>query len=639
MADSAGEPALQPSRIKRNTACTACRDAKVRFDKTHKRVSRRSKLEELAQEIQSIKQSVGSSTSSPSININAVLGPAQRNAPNLASSRRHLGIPSPSASTGMIEANAAASTPATSLAQDTTVEQSFPRVLGSYPFSGEDIDYYFQKFFDCYHSYMPVVRQRDPNKCFESCPFLFWTIIYIASRRYAKSSSLLPFLAEEIQKWALSSIVEMPLSLSTINALILLCTWIFPAVRFVKDYSVLFSSIMGTAALLLGIHTGRGAHPEYSHGIYTNSYTDEEATYTWAGINIVSQRVASYLGIPPLSCLFNQTIQNTIDGRMSFHVPSSFRVLLECQKFCNRVHKLVGASLEESTGVSTHLIQVLEDEWTVVSSIPLEYQRTDLNVQDFAGYQIQGIICSERAADLDKFNALLVQLEIQMFYLMPPAGHDPQVLKQHVLRTYHTASAVFRDALELDKKMGFLSHVTHPQVRSIATASCVIFKTLRLSNMEFLDRKLIGETAATDAITVCQRAIVTEGDLPARLSTLLGALFEFTRPNANPPWHEDQPVATSFPHRLAASVTFDCFIGWKKDGALRSLYEQQQKQQQQQAPLSSPANKSGDCVDPMLASAVPDVSAMDWSFMDDFNFNWTTAVMDPPVMLWPGMAS
>ncbi|KAI8634603.1 hypothetical protein F5Y19DRAFT_118501 [Xylariaceae sp. FL1651] len=644
MADAQEEtqPALQPSRIKRNTACTSCRDAKVRcnpssnpnqpcqrcvklhlscvVDKTHKRISRRSKLDELVQEIQSIKQSVESTSSTNLPRQNAVAPPRE-----LAT--QQLRIPSPSGlssgstskqhapvsmGTGILEPAVALNTPATSLLADSSVEPSLPRTLGSYPFSGEDIDYYFQKYFECYHPYMPVVRHRDPNKCYESCPLLFWTIIYVGSRRYAKTTSLVPFLAEEIRRQVFSVLSDIPLSLTTINAIILICSWIFPGVRFINDPASVLTNVIGNAALLLGIHTGRGGHPEYSHGVFQNNFTDEEATYTWAGLNIVTQRVSSYLGVPPLSTLFNQTIQNTIDGRMPFHVPSNFRVLLECQKFCNRVNKIVVANLEESKGVSTHIVQVLEDEWNTV----------------------QGIICSERADDLDRFNALLVQLEIQVFYLIPPPGHNPDSLKQHVLRTFHTASSVIRDALELDQKIGFLAHITHLHMRYLVTASCVIFKLLRSSYMQFLDHKPIEDTAASDAVTICQRATVVEGDLPMRLGTMLGTFLELCRSTSRTSWHQEQPITSSYPHRLGASVAFDCFIRWKTDGALRTVFHQKQQQlQQQQQHMSNPLGGAiGEDTDTLLPSSVPDLMAMDWTFMDDFEWN-----LGPPT-LWHGMA-
>ncbi|RWA09163.1 hypothetical protein EKO27_g5954 [Xylaria grammica] len=559
-----------PSRIKRNTACTSCRDAKVRcnpssnpdqpcqrcaklhstcvVDKTHKRISRRSKLDELVQEIQSIKESVGSAASNLPLS-NAVITPSR--------DPEQLGIASPSGVSsrsrqhttagGAIEPPVALNTPVTTALHDATSEPSLPRTLGSYPFSGEDIDYYYQKFFECYHPYMPVVRHRDPNKCYESCPLLFWTIIYVGSRRYAKSTSLVAFLSEEIRRQVFVALGDIPLSLPTINAIILICCWIFPGSRFHNDPSALLSSVTTNAALLLGVHTGRGNHPEYSHGVFQNNFTNEEATYTWAGLNIVSQRVSSFMGLPPVTSLFNQTIQNT--------------------------------------------------------------------------------------NDLDRFNALLVRLEIQIFYMMPAPGYSSESLKQHILRAYHTASSALRNAQELDQKIGFLAHITHPQMRSLLTASCVIFKLLRSSYMQFLDRKSI-EAIASDTVSICERMSVMEGDLPMRLNTLLKTFLELYNSSAlATSWQNEEPTATNFPRRLGAGVTFDCFIRWKSDGAIkRGLH-----QPHQQTP-NHPNNGAGEETDTLLSSSVPDTLAIDWSFMDDFEWTWTPPGLVPPVNLWHGMA-
>jgi transcriptional regulatory protein LEU3 len=210
---------------------------------------------------------------------------------------------------------------------------------------------------------------------YESENTLFWTVLLVACRRYARTTFVLPFLMTGVKKELSSAIVQLPLTISTINALILVCTWVFPIVRFVNDPTPSYSSAMMNTAMLLGIHTGKGSNTEFSFGSFQTNFTDEEAAYTWGGYNITSQRVSTYMGIPPLGCLFNQTIQNVIDGRTPFHVPSGFRVLLECQKFSHQVSKTMAACLEETRGVSAHIVKHLEDEFD----------------------SIQGLICSERA--------------------------------------------------------------------------------------------------------------------------------------------------------------------------------------------------------------------------------------------------
>ncbi|KAI0847787.1 hypothetical protein F5Y00DRAFT_240414 [Daldinia vernicosa] len=647
-------PHAMSSRIKRNTACTSCRDAKVRcnpsqnpaqpcqrcaklhltcvVDKTHKRVSRKSKLDELVQEIQSIKQSVsGQSASLPSQTAefspqNEVLTPLKESVPP------RLGVPSPISVSADVDGRAPviiATTTSTTVAPSSVIhtpasipliqgpapEPALPRALGSQPFSGEDVEYYFQKYFEHYHPYMPVVRHKDPNKCYDTSPLLFWTIIYVATRRYAKNSTIFPFMLDSIKRDAYSAIANPPLSLTSINALILLCTWIFPDVRFVNDPCALFSSICMSATAQLGIHCGKGAHPEYSHGVFQNNFTDEEASFTWAGYNIISQRVSEFLGLPPLGCLFNQTIQNVIDGRIPFQVPSNFRILLECQKFCNHVSKTMSVSLEDARGVSAKLVQLLEDEWNAV----------------------RGLICSERAGDLDRFNALLVQLEIQTYYMMPLPGYNPDALKRNILRTYNTAQVVIRESLELDDKVQFLRHIPHFHLRALASAGCIIFRVLRSSYMSFIDRKA-AERSAADIIIAARRVSIMEADLPARLGNLLESWSDWLLAHgdpaaAQPPprsfpqlqWSEE-PVS-AFSHRLSASVTFDCMTRWKNDHRHNALRCKCQSSGASGASSTTPApgtaGGTNGCETPAaMAGSADALQNIDWTFMDDFDWSF-----------------
>lgn len=146
------------------------------------------------------------------------------------------------------------------------------------------------RYFQHFHPYMPVIRHRDPNKCYDTCPLLFWTIVFVASRRYARGNATFSFLLDAIQKEFYSAISTFPLTVHHINALILICSWCFPDVRFIKDPTVLFSGVAMTACLLLGIHLGTGRHKEFTMGVFQSDFSDEEAVFAWCGYNIVSQR-------------------------------------------------------------------------------------------------------------------------------------------------------------------------------------------------------------------------------------------------------------------------------------------------------------------------------------------------------------
>jgi transcriptional regulatory protein LEU3 len=246
--------------------------------------------------------------------------------------------------------------------------------------------------------------------------------------------------------------------------------------------------------------------------------------------------------------------------------------------------------------------------------------------------------------DLDKFNALLVKLEIQFFYLIPPAGQHPESARTYVLRTFHTASLVLRNAQELDQKMEFLGHITHFQLRSIIAASCVIFRILRSSYMRFLDVKSTEDIAA-DATSICMRMSVVEGDLAARLSSLLKSFLELYRTSGWTTWGNEEPTVTGLFHRLGASITFDCLIRWKHDGTLQRAFgqqkqQQQQQQQQQQLPNPMPSNNEAIAQDSdtlLPSSTLPDQLDMDWTFLDDLDLTFVSN-LGPPMQWWHGMA-
>lgn len=592
-------------RMRRGTACVSCRDAKVRcnpslqpsqpcqrcaklhldcvVDKSHKRMSRKSKLEELVQEIQTIKQTVGvGQPVGQSVELcgtqisthKAVYPQQQVTTPFRDPESQPFGIPSPGVNR---IPPSSIQTPATTLVSELHIEPSLPRALGSQPFSGEDIDYYFGRYFEHFHPYMPIVRHRDPNKCYESGSILFWTIILTACRRYAKNDQVFPFLIDAVRRELFSAISVLPLTLPAVNSLILICTWVFPNVRFVNDPTPLFSSVAMNTSLLLGIHLGKGSIPEFGFGVFRNDFSDEEASYTWSGYNIVSQRVSACMGLPPLGCLFNQTIQNIIDGKTQFQVPSSFRVLLECQKFSHRLSKTMAAFLDESRGVSAQIVQQLEDEFDM----------------------IRGLICSERADDLDRFNALLVLQEIQAYYLMPLPGYDSEGLKRNISKAYTTAQTVITEALDLEKNHGFLKHLPHFYFRSILLSICIIFKTLRSSYVDFLGKEKVRQRAS-DAISVCRASVVTEADLPHRLANLLESFWALSQTTK---WHEEP--TSIFHHRLGASVTFDCLKRWKDD-------------MQKRPKCQPPPSEVGE---PPLVLGNDALTNIDWSFLDDFDWN------------------
>jgi hypothetical protein len=137
---------------------------------------------------------------------------------------------------------------------------------------------------------MPIVRQRDPDACYASAPILFWAVIVTACRRYAKHESTFKFLVDSISSEIWSAVALVPVRPPVINALLVLATWSLPTIRFTSDPAYLYVGIALSSCLYLGVHTGKGSTIEFGVPRYQVATTDEEATYTWAASNIISQR-------------------------------------------------------------------------------------------------------------------------------------------------------------------------------------------------------------------------------------------------------------------------------------------------------------------------------------------------------------
>lgn len=237
---------------------------------------------------------------------------------------------------------------------------------------------------------------------------------------------------------------------------------------------------------------------------------------------------------------------------------------------------------------------------------------------------------------MDKFNALLVQLEIQTYYLIPLPGYNPEALKRNILRAYTTAQAVLRDALSLDDQGGFLKHMPHFAFRSLLSAMCIIYKVFRSSYKQSLDKQG-AERSAANCMAVCRRSVVQEGDLGARLAVLFDSFWSVAQ--STNIWH-GEPTVSVGTQRFGAGVCFDCLKLWKNDidtmrpktaaTAQVPNAEGDANSSDMLAPASALATSSATLgVGTAAASGADPLAHIDWSFMDDFDWNFEPSLLAP----------
>ncbi|KJR82959.1 c6 zinc finger domain containing protein [Sporothrix schenckii 1099-18] len=566
-------------------------------DKSHKRVSRRSKLEELQQEVRSIKEAVGkSNVPSPVFTrtlppINSRDGLLSHTLPPMRPFDAPVMLPpvlTPSVTT--------TPTPKTVLSSlgGRTAE---PRALKSRAFSGEDISHYFDKYFEYFHPHFPIIRTRDPDKIYESAPLLFWTIMVIAARRFAKDDSVLPFLTESLPSEVWGAMGNPPLPLGMINALLLLCAWPFTTIRFLRDPSTIFSSIAMSSCFMIGLHTGRGEHPELANPNFQIRNTDEEATFTWAGFNIISQRVSSYTGSPSTGQFFNKTIENILDRSSPVPVPINFIILLECARFSNRLSKTTCASLEENRGISHHIVDMFEEEFDKVQRL-----------------LFPGI------SEVDYFTLLSTLQDVQAFYFMPVAGFSSEIFKRNVLKAYSTSQLVLRQALKLQDEVGFLYYAPHFVCRTLLASACITLNVLLSPYIQ--DMPVHAKDALMhDAIVAIKTCSVHDGDLPSRASKMIESYWSVHHTKA--PMEIPMKDVSQFSSRLGTSFAFDYIRRWKRDI---------------EASRSSATNVNGKRQATGIPAASIDLSTIqpenaqliDWdAFMDDFDWSFTPDYFNP----------
>jgi hypothetical protein len=95
------------------------------------------------------------------------------------------------------------------------------------------------RFADLFHPKLPILRSININAIYQSSQLLFWSIISIVAS-YTTVPSFAG-LSEPFQDMVRTEILQAPLPLQKIQALLLLCTWPMPVTKQVSPPDSLFS--------------------------------------------------------------------------------------------------------------------------------------------------------------------------------------------------------------------------------------------------------------------------------------------------------------------------------------------------------------------------------------------------------------
>ncbi|PKS08580.1 hypothetical protein jhhlp_004966 [Lomentospora prolificans] len=217
----------------------------------------------------------------------------------------------------------------------------------------------FKAFVELFMPQFPLISPIIVERMYKHQPFLFWTIVVIVCSHLPGSpyDTLFAKLHGPYRRLLSEEILDTPLPLHKIQALLFLCVWPLPVDTQPKDPSWLYIGIALQAARFMGLDRDQPMPSLRSVGVASG--TTPARINTWVGCFYIGTSLALHLGLrPPIdSELDFSTIQTYLSRRtVPFEFATHVKVHLIVSKFTN----LLGHDVEET--VATSMMRLMDSE-------------------------------------------------------------------------------------------------------------------------------------------------------------------------------------------------------------------------------------------------------------------------------------
>lgn len=380
-----------PPASRSSKACTECRQVKLRcdskqnfpdpcsrckarslvctFDPSFKRTPTKGQLERVTKQLNQLQSALGLPQRQP--------GPDYLQVPQsidgrTSSADSHSSGPSPPESCPTVHLLPSEPDVYFGLSESNdTVPEVFR--LGKFQLPAERVRDLFLHFARYQYKHVPIVDiRRHYNDIHSKTPFLFWTIITVAIRASSITLELLDTIEVPYNDFLGRVVVKSPLSLSSIQSLLLLCCWPFPVRTQRQDPSWNLCNI----ALSATIHQSLPRKILQKKG-----WPDEEeqlACRTWLACFYVSSRLSSNLAVaPPL-----RTAEDLTDINKALAIGGAtgdFGAQLEIQRQIASYTTIL--SSDQSLLNSSSAIQMYDRE---LSAIPTHFKEQWTKLCEFS---------------------------------------------------------------------------------------------------------------------------------------------------------------------------------------------------------------------------------------------------------------
>ena len=394
-------PIPQKGRAK---ACTACRQVKLKcdakelapgpcsrckasglackIDQTFKRVPARKQLEEVSNRLNSLQRSLGLDQN-PHLPASASLEDYIRHSHRPDDIRRSVpqsrfsDFTQTSSDTGL-GPDLQSAEPANFLELDDPEEQGGWQ-LGDIALDADMVRVLFSHFNDTHWRHVPFLEPcTSLHAYYRSSELLFWTVVlsscFMFNEYHDLHGRLLPYHRQLLSTKMLGERV----SLRTIHAMLLMCTWTYPVSNQYDDLTWIICGTAVNMAMVMGLHKPGHIH-EYAKDNQRHPGSPYTRNCTWLACFVVSAGISAWLGMPPpLSASSHIEVIAALCKDSS--IPRRYRARADIQK---RVVQLTTSLDSPRLDFRTRhsLIKIYEQELDDVQGIYEDVWSDDLEIE------------------------------------------------------------------------------------------------------------------------------------------------------------------------------------------------------------------------------------------------------------------
>ncbi|KAF2666101.1 hypothetical protein BT63DRAFT_427895 [Microthyrium microscopicum] len=424
------------------------------------------------------------------------------------------------------------------------------RKLGEVYLHPETIQQLWDEYYNNYHIFLPVLDPEvdTPDLIFDHSEFLFWTVIFIASRHFQQDATLLLRLLPAYKDMINETISRPPTNHFIVKALCLTCYWPPPVSSTTADMTFTWSGTMMKFAMQLGLHRPSHAMDFSRTRVQLREEDIHDRLKTWAICNLVAQNISTGYGQPP-ETVYDSTLTAIQPNGKYAHLHTR----LEIEKLANKIAMEIYSTKQQGlAGMEENHINI----------------RANIIAQELAN--INDII-----NPITHLYTAAVNVHLRLFVFFDDPASPPYQLNLNEL--YNAASEFLKATFNTGVS---LQHMPNYIYQMMLAAAVALLKLLHSFFAEFVDREG-GEDLFWETIKAIREMSVKTNDLPQRLAEVFAQMWQVDTERlesevaSNGTKSSDVPGASltlKRRNRMSMSLVFDSIWRWKDeiDGKLRA---------------------------------------------------------------------